>query len=166
MAFVLPVRLWPARQEHFILSVAFDQSAAAEGQARIAAGGDDGSVALYDLAAEKLLYRIAESSHAHALPVRSVAFLRQGSLLATGSDDSRIHLYDTRSQRLVAAFAGHRSWVLDLAVAPDENSIASASSDRCRARTGRARTERGREGGWRRLARGSQCFGGPRWAKD
>uniref|UniRef100_A0A7S2RK09 Anaphase-promoting complex subunit 4 WD40 domain-containing protein n=1 Tax=Rhizochromulina marina TaxID=1034831 RepID=A0A7S2RK09_9STRA len=120
-----------APREHFILSVAFDESSTpADGQVHVAAGGDDGSVALYDLESQKMLYRIAESSKAHALPVRGLAFLRDGNMLATGSDDSRIHLYDTRSQNLIATFSEHRSWILDLAVSPDGDFIASGSSDR------------------------------------
>ena len=49
--------------------------------------------------------------------------------LMTGSDDARANLYDVSSGTQLASFEGHTSWVLGVALSPDDTHAVSCSSD-------------------------------------
>lgn len=65
----------------------------------------------------------------HRRGVRSVAWSRDGSMLASGSSDGTVCLWDVREKRLVHTFRGHSDWVNAVSWSPDGSCIASASSD-------------------------------------
>ncbi|KAG0561296.1 hypothetical protein KC19_9G052800 [Ceratodon purpureus] len=87
----------------------------------------DGTVAIFDVAKEKLLHTL----EGHNMPVRSLVFSPvDNNVLFTASDDKHIHMYDAKSRVLVSAFSGHASWVLSVDASPEGAAIASGSSDK------------------------------------
>lgn len=108
------------RKERFVLSLAYSP----DGR-RLAAGGMDGTVAVFDTAAGKLLHTL----DGHFRPVRSLAFTPDSKFLLTACDDAHAHLYDVEQAALVEAFSGHESWVLSVAANPDGTAFATGSSD-------------------------------------
>jgi WD repeat-containing protein 61 len=63
------------------------------------------------------------------MPVRSVAFTDDDSMLYSGSDDSRINLFNVSHGHLTATFTGHTSWVTSVVPHPYEPLLASSSTD-------------------------------------
>jgi WD40 repeat protein len=72
---------------------------------------------------------------AHTATVASVAFSRDGKILASGSLDSgarghaNLILWDVASRRMIAKLTGHTGAVRCLAFSPDGQTLASASDD-------------------------------------
>jgi WD repeat-containing protein 61 len=56
----------------------------------LAAGGQDGSVAIFDVATSKLKHTL----EGHSMTIRSVAFTNDSERLLTASDDKHINVYD------------------------------------------------------------------------
>eukprot|EP00897_Mesotaenium_endlicherianum_P005574 jgi/Mesen1/5044/ME000025S04446 len=106
----------------FVLAVAWS----ADGR-RLACSTMDGTVAVFDVARQRLLHTLG----GHHMPVRSLCFSPvDARLLFTASDDMHVHLYDAEGGTLIAALAGHGGWVVSLAVSPDGAALATGSSDR------------------------------------
>jgi predicted NACHT family NTPase len=84
-----------------------------------------GEVKLWDLATgqEKLSLPGLESA------VWSVAFSKDGSLIATGSYGKKVKVFEAASGKEVAAFDGHKNWVTCVAFSPDGSTLASGSED-------------------------------------
>ena len=103
-------------REHAICALAFSPRGPT-----LAAGYDDSSVVLWDVAAgrEQSLVR------GHAGPVRCLAFSPDGATLATGGLDQSIRLWDVASGRTRAVLPGHRGPVSVLSFGPDGRSLAS-----------------------------------------
>ncbi|CAN0446070.1 unnamed protein product [Ectocarpus sp. 12 AP-2014] len=59
------------------------------------------------------------------MPIRSLCFSADGSLLFTASDDMRVNVYDVKNTSLVASFTGHTSWVLSVDCCPDGRHFAT-----------------------------------------
>lgn len=108
------------RREKFVLSVAYSP----DGR-RIAAGGMDGTVALFDTASGKLLHTL----EGHFKPVRDLTFTPDSKQVITACDDNHAHLYDAEHGELIEAFSGHESWVLSVSAHPSGTAFATGSSD-------------------------------------
>jgi WD40 repeat protein len=89
--------------------------------ARIASGGADKSIKLWDAASGRLL----RTFDGHSDTVGSVAFSPDGTRIASGSDDHTIRLWDAASGNLLFTFEGHSSFVQSVAFSPDGTRIAS-----------------------------------------
>lgn len=109
-----------AKRDPFVLSVAYNDDFT-----KVACGAMDGTVAVFDVASQKLISRL----DGHYKPVRSLAFVPGSQMLVTASDDTHANLYDTQHGALVDSFSGHESWVLSVACHPDGKSFATGSSD-------------------------------------
>jgi len=66
----------------------------------------------------------------HTDLVRSLAFSRDGALLASGSSDKTIRLWDIQTGGVVETFHGHSSGVLSVSISQDSVMIASGSEDK------------------------------------
>jgi len=91
----------------------------------LAAGCLDGTVELWDVAAE----RVKKSFDAGPGGVYGVAIAPDGRTLATAGQDGNAKLWDVDTARLVATLAGHKREVQDVAFSPDGRTLASASWD-------------------------------------
>jgi WD40 repeat protein len=94
----------------------------------LAAGYNDGTVRIWDLAA----WRPGESSppirvklEGHTDFVCSVAFSPDGKLLASGANDGFIRLWDVASGRKVRDLAGHSTACAYLTFSPDGHTVAA-----------------------------------------
>jgi WD40 repeat protein/predicted Ser/Thr protein kinase len=110
---------WAAHQGG-ALAVAFDR-----GGRRVATGGGDGLVRVWDAHTGADLLRLA----GHTDRVFAVAFHPDGDLLASGSNDTSIRLWDLVRGREAANLRGHGSYVYGLDFSPDGATLASASGD-------------------------------------
>ena len=93
----------------------------------IATGGDqdDGEARLWDTESGALLKKFA----AHAEPVLSVAFSRDGRQLLTASYDKTARLWDIESGAQLREFRGHSWWVWSAHFSPDNTQVVTASQD-------------------------------------
>jgi len=64
------------------------------------------------------------------MPVRSVNFNSDGSLLLTASDDKLLKMFNTESKRFLSSFIGHQNWVRTGVFSHDSRIIASGSDDK------------------------------------
>src|SRR5262245_19479222 len=91
---------------------------------RVAAGGADGTVSVYDARDGSVLLRqtLPRGKSAHGL-----AWHPLGRWLAAGASDERIYLYDTASGALADTLVGHEDVVTALAWSPDGEHLASTA---------------------------------------
>ncbi|KAL0491830.1 WD repeat-containing protein [Acrasis kona] len=108
------------QKKTFILTVAYSPNGR-----YLAAGGQDGSVAIFDVATS-----VKTSLEGHSMSVRSVAFTTDSERLLTASDDKHINVYDVKQGALIKTLSGHGSFVLSLDVSPTGLTFASSSTDR------------------------------------
>jgi WD40 repeat protein len=66
----------------------------------------------------------------HSGPVRSIAFARDGRILASCSDDHTIKLWDIATRREIFTLRGHRAGVNSMAFCPDGTTLASGGDDK------------------------------------
>lgn len=120
---------------------------------RLAAGGDDGRIRLWDAGSGRELAVLV----GHASWVRRIAFFPDGRRLVSAGLDRRLRLWDLDSATAIGALGGHTDGLTDCAVAPDGATLVSASLDgslrlwdaadgRCLATLARAWDEE--RGGW------------------
>jgi WD40 repeat protein len=102
-------------------------------QACLAAGLDNGEIALYTQAALRKGEGCSHKLQGHQSEVLSVAFGSGGGqeqqLLASGSTDMTVRLWDTHTRECVAVLEGHISYVNSVVFSPDSRLLASASRD-------------------------------------
>jgi WD40 repeat protein len=93
----------------------------------LATGGQDGKVFIWKNVVEGDKFN--HCFKAHAGPVKSVRFSKDGNFLLTAGDDKIIKLYKVHSSykktKFIRSFVGHTNWVLKADISPDSNLIAS-----------------------------------------
>ncbi len=92
----------------------------------LAAGDGDGSIRLYDT---RTWQPIAPPLHGHDFNVHSIKFSKDGSLLVSGSGDGKVIVWDVASRQPLKTFSGHTDWVWDVAISPDNRTVASVGRD-------------------------------------
>ena len=100
------------------------KSVAFSSEGTLATASDDGTVKLWDVATGN-----AAILEGHTRDVFSVAFSRDGMLLASGSKDKMVKLWNVATRTNTATFAGHTQAVTSVAFSPDGTIVASASAD-------------------------------------
>jgi WD40 repeat protein/tRNA A-37 threonylcarbamoyl transferase component Bud32 len=94
--------------------------------------GHDGTLQLWDVAANRVLKTLA-SPRAAPKPIevtRSVAADPRGRYIASAGDDEHVYLWDVVTGLQVRKLAGHTGDVFDVAFSPDGRRLASGSFDR------------------------------------
>jgi WD40 repeat protein len=89
-------------------------------------GGEDATLAVWDVVAVSLVKRLEGW---HQREVRAVAFRPDGQIAVSCSMDDRLRVWRTSDWQLVLTREGGRNWALALAFSPDGALIASASKD-------------------------------------
>jgi WD40 repeat protein len=117
-----PRRSWeahrrvPARSRNGVFALAFS----ADGK-RLASGGSDGAVRLWDPSSGKEL----QCLQGHAGQVRAVAFAPDGKRLASGGIDGTVRLWDLAAGKEVGPTAASAGSLVGLTVTPDGLSLAT-----------------------------------------
>jgi WD40 repeat protein len=92
---------------------------------RLAAGGEDGSIRLWDVAAGTEIRKL----EGHAGPVKAVAYSPNGRLIASGGSDSSVRIWDVETGRELRTLRGHGATVNTVAFSPDGQWLATGSAD-------------------------------------
>jgi eukaryotic-like serine/threonine-protein kinase len=93
--------------------------------ARIASGGADGAVRIWEADSGKLLHHL----RGHGNAVSGVAFSADGRLLASSSWDKTVKVWDAASGNLLHTLTGHKLAATRVAFSPDGARLASSSWD-------------------------------------
>src|SRR5262249_38691224 len=93
---------------------------------RLASGGHDGLVCLWDLSRPPAGAFVAAARRlvGHEAPVWSLAFSPDGRLLASGSFDETIRLWDVADEREPRVLHGHSQLPAQVAFSPDGETVA------------------------------------------
>jgi WD40 repeat protein/serine/threonine protein kinase len=89
---------------------------------RLAAGGFDYTVRVWELASGRELLKLQDQGVVH-----SVAFSPDGRRLASGGESGTVKLWDTANGKEITTLKGHPQWVEAVAFSRDGKRIASAS---------------------------------------
>ncbi|KAH7926346.1 WD40 repeat-like protein [Leucogyrophana mollusca] len=93
---------------------------------QIAAGCDDGSFELFDIATGEA---VVGPIKGHTRNVMSVVYSRDGCLLVTGSDDKSIRVWDAKTGVQVGRpMLGHKAAINSISITPDGRRIASGDN--------------------------------------
>jgi WD40 repeat protein len=96
---------------------------------RLASGGNDGSVRLWDSRSQLPIADAVE----HTGAVQTVSFSSDGRTLASGGDDGSVRLWDVHSEpqslRQLTSLLGPTDRILGVAFSPDGRTLAGAGSD-------------------------------------
>jgi WD40 repeat protein len=94
--------------------------------AKLAAGGADGAVCVYDAASGKRLLRVEQ----HADWVTAIAFSPDGSRIASASRDKSARVIDAKTGEPMSAYLGHEAPVFAVAWSPDGRLVYSGGRSR------------------------------------
>ena len=92
----------------------------------LAAGGEDHTVTLWDVAARQ----VRQVLRGHSASVFSLAFSPDGRTIAAASLDNTVTLWDVASGRLETVLKGHGGPVMTVAFSPDGRTLVSGSMER------------------------------------
>jgi WD40 repeat protein/serine/threonine protein kinase len=92
---------------------------------RLASGGEDGTVRIWEPISGRLLRVLV----GHARGLSSVAWSPDAKLLASGGEDNTVRLWEADSGRLLRTLEGHTGAVRQLSWSPDGKTLASGSED-------------------------------------
>jgi WD40 repeat protein len=92
---------------------------------RIASGGDDGTVQVWDAATGGHVFTYS----GHSDRVRCAVWSPDGKRLVSGSADATAQLWDPSTARSILTYRGHRGAVNAVAWSPDGKRLASGSDD-------------------------------------
>lgn len=92
----------------------------------LAAGDGDGSIVLRDSQSWQV---IGPSLVGHDFNVHSLKFSQDGSLLISGGGDGKVVIWDMRQRQQLRKFQGHTNWIWDVAISPDNQTVASVGRD-------------------------------------
>lgn len=93
---------------------------------RLAVGGGNGVVKVWDLGTAKELFVLKR----HTSAVAAVSFSSDGQRLASASHDHTVRVCNMQTGEDVVDFKGHLGWVNSVTFSPDGKRLASASQDR------------------------------------
>lgn len=91
----------------------------------IASGAKDNEIVVWDIAAERGLYRL----RGHTNAITALAFFDKRGILASASKDSFIRMWDMQTQHCVQTLVGHHGEVWSLAINSDQTRLVSGSKD-------------------------------------
>ena len=106
----------------FVLNLAFSNSV--DIAPKLAISSIDGKISILDISSQKIETAL---SH-HNLPVRSLCFSPDSSLLYSASDDRHVSVYDLVSGQIVNSFS-HSGMCLSVDASPDHRHFAVGCSD-------------------------------------
>jgi WD40 repeat protein len=93
----------------------------------LAAGGIDGTIVIWNIAADKLVVPVITGHHK---AVRMLSFDHSGALLASGGDDAIVRVWKVDTgQPYGTPLAGHTDAISGLAFSPDDATLISSSKD-------------------------------------
>lgn len=91
---------------------------------RLAAGGGDGTLSIWDTATGTVL---ARATTPKKTPIHGLDWSPDGALVAAGAKDKKIYLYDPDWAELVGTVTGHADLVTAVAWSPDGTTLASTA---------------------------------------
>lgn len=105
--------------------VAFDSLALSPDGKRLATGGSDGHVRVWDSDTNQLLLDLSAQSST----VWGIAFSPDGKTLATPGQDHTAKIWDAMTGKTIMTLTGHSDEIRGLAFSPDGTKLATASAD-------------------------------------